>query len=130
MLGRGTRVAVLCGRERVLEIYDATTLKRLGEPAPGSGRPGSPPTAWSSSTSPTSLGEALLVYHLRPFELIRRVHLGGGPYAIAFDRERWGLWITLTDQPARQLRGGHPAGAPRHLPSIRDAREVSVDGDR
>ena len=44
-----------------------------------------------------ALGDALLVYRRPPFELIRRVHVIGGPYAIAFDRERWALDIELAD---------------------------------
>ena len=100
MLDRGKQIAVLCGRERTLEIYDATTLERLGQDRRRDRADRrSPPTASRSSTSPTSLGDALLVFHLRPFELIRRVHLIGGPYAIAFDRERWGLWIDARRAP-------------------------------
>ena len=52
----------------------------------------------------------MLVFHLRPrFELIRRVHLSGGPYAIAYDKEDWGLWIELDGAPARARRGRYPA---------------------
>jgi len=40
LLDRGAKVAVLCGRERVLEVYDARTLKRLGRTGAGIG-PGS-----------------------------------------------------------------------------------------
>ena len=70
------------------------------------------------------LGEALLVYHLRPFELIRRVHLGGGPYAIAYDRERWGLWIALAgaNRLVNYAAGTRPV-IRETLPSIRDARD-------
>ena len=95
MLDRGKRIAVLCGRERVLDIYDAKTLKRLGRAGAGIGPTGLATNGVELLYVMDALGKALLVYHLRPFELIRRVHLGGGPYAIAYDRERWGLWIAL-----------------------------------
>ena len=77
-----------------------------------------------------SLGESLLVYHQKPFEPLRRVHLGGGPYAIAFDRGRWGLWITLNanNQLVNYAAGIRPVIRDT-LPSIRDARSVLVDGD-
>ena len=76
-------------------------------------------------------GDALLVFHLRPrFELIRRVHEIGGPYAIAYDRERWGLWITLgrTNQLVNYSAGNRPVLRDT-FPSIRDARRVSVSDD-
>ena len=77
-----------------------------------------------------SLGESLLVYHQKPFEPLRRVHLGGGPYAIAFDRERWGLWITLNgrNQVVNYSAGMRPVIRDT-LPSIRDARAASSVGD-
>lgn len=129
-LDRGARVAVLCGRERALDIYDAATLERLGRTGAGIG-----PTAvvtdgvellWVTDL----LGDALLVYRLRPFQLIRRVHLGGGPYAIAFDRERRGLWIALagTNRLVHYSAGSRPVIL-EDLPSIRNAREIFVSDD-
>ena len=130
MLDRGKRVAVLCGRERVLDIYSASTLERLGRAGAGIG-----PTELTTDGVELlyvtdSLGDALLVYHLRPFELIRRVHLGGGPYAIAYDRERRGLWVALAgaNRLVNYSAGNRPV-IRETLPSIRDARAVSVDGD-
>ena len=110
MLDRGKQIAVLCGRERVLEIYDTETLKRLGRVGAGIGPTGLATDGVELLYVTDALGEALLVFHLRPFELIRRVHLGGAPYAIAYDRERWGLWIAL---PARTgLPTTRPATGP------------------
>ena len=74
---------------------------------------------------------SLLVFHLRPrFELIRRVHQIGGPYAIAFDRERRGLWITVarTNQLVHYAAGSRPV-LRETFPSIRNARDVTVAGD-
>jgi hypothetical protein len=130
MLDRGARVAVLCGRERVLDIHDARTLERLGRASAGIG-PARLATDGVEILYVTDvLGDALLVYHLRPFELIRRVHLGGGPYAIAYDRERWGLWITLNgaNRLVHYSAGNRPV-IRESLPSIRDARDVAVGED-
>jgi hypothetical protein len=127
---RGKQIAVLCGRERVLDLYDAKTLKRIGRVGAGIG-----PTALATNGVELLyvtdvLGKALLVYHLRPFEFIRRVHLGGAPYAIAYDRGHWGLWITL---PGSNRLLNYAAGArpvPRdEFPAIRNAREVIPTAD-
>jgi hypothetical protein len=77
-----------------------------------------------------ALGQSLLVYHLRPFALIRRVHLGAAPYAIAYDRARWGLWIALpsTNRLVNYAAGSRPV-IRESVPAIRDARAVAVDGD-
>ncbi len=130
MVERGKQIAVLCGRERVLDLYDTTTLKRLGRVGAGIG-----PTALATNGVELLyvtdvLGNALLVYHTRPFEFIRRVHLGGGPYAIAYDRGHWGLWIALvgSNRLVNYAAGARPV--PRDdLPSIRNAREITLSGN-
>lgn len=131
MLDRGKRIAVLTGRERSLEVYDAATLERVGKTGAGIG-----PT--SLATDEVELlyvtdakGDALLVFHLRPhFELVRRVHVIGGPYAIAFDRERWGLWMALVgaNQLVHYAAGSRPVWR-ETFAMIRDARDVGVAGD-
>jgi len=101
-----TQLAVLCGRERTVELYDVRTGRRVASATAGIG-----PTAMVTDGQDATyvidrLGEALLVYRRAPFQLIRRVHLGGGPYAIAFDRERWGLDITLADETTVHYKAG------------------------
>jgi hypothetical protein len=97
LLDNGARVAVLCGRERVLEVYDAHTLKRLGSTGAGIGPVGLATDGVHLLYVTDVKGDALIVFHLRPrFELIRRVHVIGGPYAIAYDKARWRLSITLS----------------------------------
>lgn len=131
MLDRGKKIAVLTGRARTLELYDAATLERVGEADAGIG-----PTALTTDEVEILYvtdvkGEALLVYHLRPrFELIRRVHVGGGPYAIAYDKERWGLWMALprVNKLVHYAAGSRPIWR-ETFPMIRDAREVYVDGE-
>jgi hypothetical protein len=131
LLDRGARIAVLSGRERMLDLYDARTLERLARAPAGIG-----PTHVASDGVQIlyvtdTVGQALLVFHLRPrFELIRRVHLEGGPYAIAYDRERWATWITLagSNRLVRYAAGNRPV-LRESFPSIRGARAVAVDGD-
>ena len=99
---------MLCGRERTVEIYDTRTGKRVGTQPAGIG-----PTAMVTDGKDATyvidaLGEALLVYRRTPFQLIRRVHLVGGPYAIAFDRERWALEIKLKDGVVHYKAGWRP----------------------
>ena len=130
VLSRGARFAVLCGRARVVDVYDAKTLKRLGRVPAGIG-----PTQLASDNVDVfyvidAPGESLLVFHQTPLELIRRVHLGGGPYAIAFDKERWGLWITLNgrNQLVNYAAGIRPVLRDT-FPSIQNARRVTVGDD-
>src|SRR3954471_3964806 len=95
-LDRGAKVAVLCGRERVLEVYDARTLNLLGRTGAGIGPVGLATDGVEILYVTDVEGDALLVFHLRPrLELIRRVHVIGGPYAIAFQKDRWQLRVTL-----------------------------------
>ena len=111
LLDRGKKVAVLTGRERTLEIYDAKTLERLGKTGAGIGPTSLATDAVEILYVTDVKGDALLVFHLRPrFELIRRVHQIGGPYAITFVRERWGLRITLqsTGQVVDYAAGSRP----------------------
>jgi hypothetical protein len=116
LLDRGARVAVLCGRERVLEVYDARTLKRLGRTGAGIGPVGLATDGVQLLYVTDVKGDALLVFHLRPrFELIRRAHVIGGPYAIDFEKDRWGLRIELSrlHQVVNYAAGNRPVPRPR-----------------
>jgi hypothetical protein len=111
LLDRGARVAVLCGRERVLDVYDARTLRRLGRTGAGIGPVGLATDGVQLLYVTDVEGDALLVFHLRPhFQLIRRVHVIGGPYDIAFDKDDWELTIGLkrTGQVVKYAAGNRP----------------------
>ena len=100
------QLAVLCGRERMVEVYDTGSGRRVGSAGAGIG-----PTDLVSDGKDAiyvvdSEGDALLVYRRSPLKLIRRVHVIGGPYAITFDRERWGLDITLSDTTIVHYKAG------------------------
>jgi sugar lactone lactonase YvrE len=123
------RVALVAVKERVVALYDARRLRRVGDAPAGVG-----PTHLVGDGSfrlfvVDTQGNALLVYHLEPrLELVRRVHLAGRPYGIAIDRRRERLWITLT---ARNEVVELPAhGRPhilRRFPTVRQPNTVTVD---
>lgn len=126
-LADGAQVAVLCGRARQIELFDTRAKRHVGTEPAGIGPTGMVTDGKDAAYVVDALGEALLVYRRVPLQLIRRVHLGGGPYAIAFDRERWGLWITLngTNQLVFYKAGWRPA-LKETYPSIRNARSIAV----
>jgi hypothetical protein len=74
-------------------------------------------------------GDGLLLFRTRPnLELRRRVHLPGRPYAIAIDRRRHRLWVTLTatNRVAEVTANGRPRVL-RTLPAVRQPNAVAVD---
>jgi DNA-binding beta-propeller fold protein YncE len=127
----GRLIAVVSVRERVLELYDARTLRRVARESAGVG-----PThvacqadggwCWVLDTQ----GDALLVFRVDGdrLELTRRLFLPGGPYGIAVDPGRLRLWVTL---PARNEvvelpAHGRPHVVARH-PTVRQPDSVAVD---
>lgn len=128
-LGRGTQLAVVDGRDRVVELFDARTGDGLSHADAGVG-----PT--NLATDGVELiyvvdteGDALLVFHTRPeLELVRRVYLPGSPYGIAIDRKRRRLWVTLTERNAvAELTAGSRPRPLAELPSVRDPVSIAVD---
>jgi hypothetical protein len=74
-------------------------------------------------------GDALLVFRRAPrLELVRRLYLAGAPYAIALDRRRRLLYVTL---PGRNELVQLPAhGRPhvlRRWPTVRQPAAVAVE---
>jgi DNA-binding beta-propeller fold protein YncE len=124
----GHALAVVSVRERVLELYDPQTLRRLARAPAGVGPTHVVAEADRLYVADTQ-GGALLVFATHPkLELVRRVDLPGGPYGIAIDPVRHRLWVTLT---ARNELVSLPAnGRPRvilRLPTVRQPNSVAVD---
>lgn len=124
----GAKAAVIRGREREVVLVDRRTRKRLGRADAGVG-----PTRgvaddrwlWVADTQ----GDALLVFRTRPeLELVRRVFLPGGPYAIALDEEKLRLWVTLTgrNEVVELPAHGRPSEL-RRLPTVRQPDAVAVE---
>jgi len=127
----GRLVAVVSVRERVLELYDARTLRRVAREPAGVG-----PThvacqadggwCWVLDTQ----GDALLVFRVDGdrLELTRRLFLPGGPYGIAVDPGRLRLWVTL---PGRNEVVELPAHGRPHViarrATVRQPDSVAVD---
>jgi DNA-binding beta-propeller fold protein YncE len=87
------RLAVLLPRARVLELRGGRRVERAGAGVGPAGVAADPRGRWLYVTDTT--GGALLVFALRPrLELVHRVYLPGGPYAIAVRGDR--LWVTLS----------------------------------
>lgn len=125
----GRRIAVVSVRERVLEIYDARTLRRVGRVPAGIG-----PTHVVSDRGnliyvADTAGDALLVFHLRPrLELTRRLYLAGAPYGLAIDPGRRRIWVTLTRvNRLVELVGGALPHFRRDYPAVRQPDTVAVD---
>lgn len=127
----GARQAIVDGRARQV------TLRRTGQPGPAErADAGVGPTRavsegrwlWVADTR----GDALLVFRVRPaLELVRRVYLPGGPYAIALDPVKHRLWVTLTatNEVVELPAHGRPSLL-RSFPTVRQPDAVGVDAAR
>jgi hypothetical protein len=104
-------LAVLCGRERVVRLFDRSRH------AVGSAPAGTGPARIASDGRAVlyvtdTVGESLLVYHLHPrFELIRRVGLPGVPSAIALVDGR--LRVTVGGRAVDFAAGSRPVPCTR-----------------
>ena len=127
--GQRRQVAVLSVRERVLDLYDARTLRRIGRANAGAG------PARLASDGATVLyvtdatGGAVLVFHTIPeLELVRRYRLAGGPWGIAHDAGRRRLWVTLAGaNRLAELTDGIRIRRLGDRPALRQPSAVAVD---
>ena len=121
LLDNDRRLAVLCGRERVVEAVRRAHAQGSRH---GAGRHGPGPDRLRRPRDPLRhrpVGESLLVYHLHPrFELIRRVNLPGGPYAIAHEPRRLRITLSKPREPRRCVR--------RTVPTTPATRSSGADG--
>ena len=124
----GDLVAVVSVRERVLELYDPHTLRRVARAPAGVG-PTHVAAAGSWIYVVDTDGGALLVFRTAPeLELVRRYPLPGSPYGIAFDPVRRRLWVTLTaaNELVELPAHGRPH-APRRFATVRQPNGVAID---
>jgi DNA-binding beta-propeller fold protein YncE len=121
----GRLVAVVSVRERMLTVYDALTLRRIGSIPAGIG-PTHVAIRGSEAFVADTQGGALLVFSLRPrLEFVRRANLRGGPYGMALVGDR--VWVTLTarDEVVEVTADGHPRVL-RRLPTVRQPNSVAA----
>jgi DNA-binding beta-propeller fold protein YncE len=125
----GRAIAVVSVRERVLEVYDSRTLRRIARVPAGVG-----PTHVVAGPGRLiyvvdTTGDGLLVYELRPhLHLTRRLPLLGRPYGVATDPVAGRVWVTLT--AANRLVELADGARPHHLrsfPAVRQPDTVAVD---
>ncbi len=97
VIAAGELLAVIAVAERVLTLYDPTTLEPLGTTSGGEG-----PTHIRAIDDRgfviDTQGDAILEFRLRKSgpERVGSTPLEGTPYGIAIDEERERLWVTLT----------------------------------
>jgi DNA-binding beta-propeller fold protein YncE len=122
-------IAVVAVRERVLEIYDPTTLRRTARVPAGVG-----PTHVVAGPGHLmyvvdTTGDGLLVYELRPtLHLTRRLPLLGNPYGIAADPVDHRLWVTTTGTNRLvELADGARPHRLQSFPAVRQPDTVAVD---
>ena len=129
-LDKGRRVAVLSGRERILEIYDAASLRRLASAPAGSGPAHVVSDGGVRLYVADTTGNALLVFLQvgRELALTRRQYLDGAPYGMAFDPLDRRIWATQTllNRVSEYSAGSLPRVL-RRFGTVRQADSVAVD---
>jgi DNA-binding beta-propeller fold protein YncE len=116
-------------RERVLEVYDTATRRRIARVPAGVG-----PTHVVAGPGHLiyvvdTAGDGLLVYELRPtLHLTRRLPILGAPYAIAADPVDHRLWVatTRTNRLVELADGARPHRLDS-FPAVRQPDAVAVD---
>jgi DNA-binding beta-propeller fold protein YncE len=125
----GRAVAVVSVRERVLELYDTRTLRRIGRVPAGVGPTHVAGNGANRLYVVDTEGDALLVFALRPrLTLTRRLYLAGAPYGLAYDPEAKRLWATQTAlNRVTELTAGARPRALRGYPAVRQPDSVAVE---
>lgn len=126
--GDGSQVAVVSVRDRVVELFDAETFKRLGKVNAGVG-----PTHVVSDDKQylyvtDTAGDALLVFRTDPeLRLVRRLAMPTSPYGIALDRRRERLFVTLTGTNRLVKLWTNGPRTVANLPTVQQPDTVAVD---
>ena len=94
---RGSTRVVLRPRERVLELFDAASGRRLAGAAAGVGPTHVVSDAGDYVFVADTAGGAVLVFRIRPeLALVRRYAIPDGPYGMAIDNRRHRMFVTQT----------------------------------
>ena len=127
-LDGGRLVAAVSVRDRVVELFDARTFRRVAVANAGVGPTHVVADGDRLYVTDTD-GDGLLVFATRPkLELRRRLAMPTGPYGIAIDPERGLLWVTLTGtNRVRVLTTDDPPRTIADLPAVRQPNTVGVD---
>jgi len=127
--GRGGRfVAVVSVRDRVVELFDARTFRRIAEVNAGVGPTHVVSDGKDGLYVTDTAGDALLVFRVEPeLTLIRRLWLPESPYGLAIDTRRERLFVTLTgtNRVIKLWTKGPRTVA--NIPSVRQPDTIAVD---
>ena len=125
----GGLVALVAVRERVLQTYDARTLRPLGEAPAGVGPTHVVAGGRRAFVADTDGGRILEFRLASQPRLVRTAQAPGAPYGLALDRRRRLLWVTLTARNRALVYRVRPDG-PRRLatyPTLRQPNAIAVD---
>jgi len=123
----GDRVAAVGVRANQLRLYDARSLRGMGEVGVGAGPTHVVSDGERNFFVADTRGDAIIFVRTRPqFEVVSRQAVpNGAPYGLAYDRERDELWVTLTEQNrVVRFRGRTRADS---FPTVRQPNSVEVD---
>jgi DNA-binding beta-propeller fold protein YncE len=126
----GRRVAVLSVRSRLLELFDARTLEKVGSADAGSGPVQVASNGENYLYVTDAIGGSVLVFGTRPeLHLVRRYGLSGNPWAIVHDERRGRLWVTLAGaDKLAEMTTGRRIRRLRDYPTVERPSAVAVDG--
>ena len=123
----GDRIGAVGVRANQLRLYDARTLRGMGEVGVGAGPTHVVSDGERNFFVADTRGDAIIFVRTRPqFEVVSRQAVpNGAPYGLAYDRERDELWVTLTEQNrVVRFRGRTRADS---FPTVRQPNSVEVD---
>jgi DNA-binding beta-propeller fold protein YncE len=125
----GRWVALIAVSARVLQVYEAHSLKPLGSIAAGVG-PSHIVARGSTAYVADTEGDQILVYGIGPRpRLLGKVAAPGTPYGLALDARRARLWVTetSTDRLAEYSLGDKLPRRVATFPTLRQPNSAAVD---
>jgi DNA-binding beta-propeller fold protein YncE len=125
----GRFIALVAVSARVLQVYDARTLKALGSAPAGVG-PSHIVAAGDTAYVADTQGDRVLVFHIGAHpHLTATARAPGTPYGLAIDPRRQRLWVTLTatnELAEFSLRGPRPRRVATYA-TVRQPNSVAVE---
>lgn len=121
----GRRFAAVGVSERAMRLYDARTLRSLGQVDVGVGPTHEVALDQRVFVADTRGGALLWVDTQPRLRIHRRINLPGAPYGMAVDREHKRIWVTLTaTNRVAELTDRHVL---RTFAAVRQPNSVAVD---